>query len=112
MGTWEVTAVSRGRRMWEPDLLRAAREDLRITLREAADGMIELARERKIPQPGVTAQAIFRHEHGSFPGQDYRRLYCLLYQKTESELGFRPPGPVTTNGGPGASWPRVAGDND
>jgi tetratricopeptide (TPR) repeat protein len=98
--------------MWEPDLLRAAREDLRITLREAAAGMIELARERKIPEPGVTAQAIFRHEHGSFPGQDYRRLYCLLYQKTEWELGFRRPAQATTTVQPGSSWLSAGDDND
>src|SRR4051794_4363624 len=98
--------------MWEPDLLRAAREDLRITLREAAAGMIELARERKVPEPGVTAQAIFRHEHGSFPGQDSRGLYCLLYQKTVWELGFRGPPRATTPVRPGFSWLGAGDDND
>src|SRR3954463_11692505 len=83
-----------------------------MTLREAADGMIELARDRKIPEPGATAQAIFRHEHGSFPGQDYRRLYCLLYQKTECELGFRRPAQAPTPAQPDSSWPSAADDND
>jgi tetratricopeptide (TPR) repeat protein len=104
--------VARGRRLWEPELLRAAREALRMTLREAAERMIELARDRKVPEPGVTAQAIFRHEHGSFPGPDYRRLYCLLYQKSECDLGFRPPHTGATTRRPDSSSPRLAEDND
>jgi hypothetical protein len=103
--------VARGRRLWEPELLRAARDGLRMTLREAADGMIELARDRKIPEPGVTAQAIFRHEHGSFPGPDYRRLYCLLYQKSECDLGFRPRSTATSRR-PAPSPSGLAEDND
>jgi tetratricopeptide (TPR) repeat protein len=83
-----------------------------MTLREAADLMIELARERRIPEPGVTAQTIFRHEHGSFPGQDYRRLYSLLYQRPDYELGFRRPGRDTTNVAADSSGPRVGKENE
>ncbi|WP_218001993.1 hypothetical protein [Microtetraspora malaysiensis] len=79
---------------WTPSRLREHREAHGLTL-EAAGERLRLAASRHgLAVPAANFQTLWGHEQGTiFPGPHYRRAYCLLYQATEPELGFRPPLP-------------------
>ncbi|MFJ9520651.1 AAA family ATPase [Kitasatospora sp. NPDC101801] len=85
-------AVARGNPDWRPDKLRVQRRAHGLTLeqaREALRNAWEWAGLTDDP-PAANPQTLSQHENGEvYPGPDYRRAYCLLYQSTEPELGFR-----------------------
>ncbi len=74
---------------WRPHLLRHHRDALGMTLEQTADAIRNLSGIGFRP-PDATFQSIGRHERGEvYPGPRYRRSYCLVYERSESELGFR-----------------------
>jgi predicted kinase len=75
---------------WVPALLRSAREAHGLTLEGVGDPLRAIVEERGLNAPAANFQTIWGHENGTiYPGPHYRRAYCLLYGKTEPELGFR-----------------------
>ncbi len=82
---------------WTPSRLREHREAHGLTLEAAGDRLRETARRHGLAVPAANFQTLWGHEHGSiYPGPHYRRAYCLMYQATEPNLGFRPPLPGET----------------
>ncbi len=82
---------------WTPSRLREHREAHGLTLEAAGDRLRETARRHGLAVPAANFQTLWGHEHGSiYPGPHYRRAYCLMYQATEPDLGFRPPLPGET----------------
>ncbi|WP_461025807.1 AAA family ATPase [Streptomyces sparsus] len=66
------------------------RETHGLTLEAAGERLRETARRAGLSAPAANFQTLWQHEQGEvFPGPHYRRAYCLLYQTTEPELGFR-----------------------
>ncbi|GIH91269.1 AAA family ATPase [Planobispora siamensis] len=79
---------------WTPSRLREHREAHGLTLEAAGERLRQAAGRHGLSVPAANFQTLWGHEHGSiYPGPHYRRAYCLLYQATEPELGFRPPLP-------------------
>jgi hypothetical protein len=65
-----------------------------LTEDEVAEKMIRLAEAHGVGSVAINASTVSRHENGrQRPRRHYRRLYCLLYDATEAELGLRPPLP-------------------
>ncbi|MDX6744989.1 AAA family ATPase [Actinocorallia sp. A-T 12471] len=78
---------------WTPSKLKAHRESHTLSPAAAAQKLRELS-----TQAGLKIAADIRtlqsHENGTtYPDPHHRRAYCLLYQSTEPELGFRLPLP-------------------
>ncbi|GAB3159842.1 hypothetical protein GCM10027161_67180 [Microbispora hainanensis] len=74
----------------DPSRLREHREAHGLTLEAAGDRLRETARRHGLAVPAANFQTLWGHEHGSiYPGPHYRRAYCLMYQATEPDLGFR-----------------------
>ncbi|MFG1755230.1 AAA family ATPase [Streptosporangium sandarakinum] len=79
---------------WTPSRLREHREAHGLTLEAAGERLRQAAGRHGLAVPAANFQTIWSHEQGAvYPGPHYRRAYCLLYQATEPELGFRPPLP-------------------
>ena len=86
--------MRRQRPGWSPARLRERREALGLTLEAAGEALRKVAMASGLAVPAANFQTIWSHEHGSvYPGPHYRRAYCLLFEATEPELGFRYPGP-------------------
>ncbi|MBW8487241.1 AAA family ATPase [Actinomadura parmotrematis] len=78
---------------WHPERLRERREAHGLSLEAAGECLREVA-ERAELRLAANFQTIWSHENGNvYPGPHYRRAYCLLYQATEPDLGFRLPLP-------------------
>ncbi len=73
-------------------MLRAQRQAFSLTLEQAGEALRAAWERAGLPggPPAANPQTLSQHETGEvYPGPDYRRAYCLLYQSTEPELGFR-----------------------
>ncbi|MEV6986853.1 AAA family ATPase [Sphaerisporangium sp. NPDC051017] len=82
------------RQGWTPAKLREHREAHGLTLEGAGDKLRETAQRHGLAVPAANFQTLWGHENGSiYPGPHYRRAYCLLYQSSEPDLGFRLPLP-------------------
>jgi predicted kinase len=80
-----------GRKGWNPNLLRKQREEHGLTLESTGQAVRDVAEKHGLEAMAANFQTLWAHENGdSYPGPHYRRAYCLLYGKTEPELGFRP----------------------
>jgi predicted kinase/transcriptional regulator with XRE-family HTH domain len=78
---------------WQPVKLRERREAHGLTLESAGEKLSQVARRSGLTIAG-NFQTLWGHENGSiYPGPHYRRAYCLMYEATEPELGFRLPLP-------------------
>lgn len=79
---------------WNPARLRQHREAHGLTLEAAGERLRQTAQRHGLSVPAANFQTLWGHEQGHiYPGPHYRRAYCLLYEATEPELGFRPPLP-------------------
>ncbi|SNT61053.1 Predicted kinase [Streptosporangium subroseum] len=79
---------------WTPSRLREHREAHGLTLEAAGERLRQAATRHGLSVPAANFQTLWGHEQGTvFPGPHYRRAYCLLYEATEPELGFRNPLP-------------------
>jgi uncharacterized membrane protein len=79
---------------WQPDKLRLHREAHGLSQEAAGEQLRVVCAVHGLTPPSGSFQMIGRHERGEvYPGPHYRRAYCLLYDATEPELGFRPPLP-------------------
>ncbi|NEC13191.1 AAA family ATPase [Streptomyces sp. SID8014] len=83
--------VGKHRAGWRPDKLREQREAHGLTLETAGERLRQVAEQAKLKGiPAANPQTLWQHEQGEvYPGPHYRRAYCLLYQATEPDLGFR-----------------------
>jgi predicted kinase len=78
---------------WQPLRLREQREAHGLTLEAAGHKLRQVADRAELRIAG-NFQTIWSHESGTvYPGPHYRRAYCLMYQATEPDLGFRLPLP-------------------
>ncbi|MEW2356399.1 AAA family ATPase [Spirillospora sp. NPDC029432] len=78
---------------WQPLRLREHREAHGLSLEAAGDKLRQVA-DRAALRVAANFQTLWGHESGtSYPGPHYRRAYCLMYQSTEPDLGFRLPLP-------------------
>ncbi|MFI6514042.1 AAA family ATPase [Spirillospora sp. NPDC050679] len=78
---------------WHPERLRERREAHGLSLEAAGDELRHVA-DRANLRLAANFQTIWSHENGNvYPGPHYRRAYCLMYQATEPDLGFRLPLP-------------------
>ncbi|MBX6769052.1 MAG: ATP-binding protein, partial [Actinomadura rubrobrunea] len=78
---------------WQPLRLREQREAHGLTLEAAGDKLREIAHRANL-RIDANFQTLWAHENGTvYPGPHYRRAYCLMYQTTEPDLGFRLPLP-------------------
>jgi predicted kinase len=100
---------------WEPARLKQQREAHGLTLEQAGERLRQAADNAGIVSPAANFQTLWAHENGDiYPGPPYRRAYCLLYNLTEPELGFRRPLPhegtaaQTANDTPGLRASAVA----
>ncbi|WP_425470023.1 AAA family ATPase [Streptomyces tateyamensis] len=85
-----VADLSKDRSGWRPEKLREMREAHGLTLEAAGERLRDTARRAGLSAPAANFQTLWQHEQGEvYPGPHYRRAYCLLYQATEPELGFR-----------------------
>ncbi len=76
---------------WIPSRLREHRDAHGLTLEAAGERLRQAAGRHGLSVPAANFQTLWAHEQGTvFPGPHYRRAYCLLYEATEPELGFRP----------------------
>lgn len=76
---------------WIPSRLREHREAHGLTLEAAGERLRQTAVRHGLTVPAANFQTLWGHEQGTgYPGPHYRRAYCLLYETTEPELGFRP----------------------
>lgn len=76
---------------WIPSRLREHREAHGLTLEAAGERLRQTAVRHGLAVPAANFQTLWGHEQGTgYPGPHYRRAYCLLYEATEPELGFRP----------------------
>jgi hypothetical protein len=74
--------------------LREWRKAHGLTLDAVGELLRQAARDNGLPEPTATFQTMWRHENGrALPTPVYRRLYCLVYEANDAELGFRPPLP-------------------
>jgi hypothetical protein len=75
-------------------MLRYHREARGLTLEGVSDAIRALARANGFTPPCASFQMVGRHERGEvYPGRTYRAAYCMIYETTESDLGFRLPLP-------------------
>ncbi|WHM41127.1 AAA family ATPase [Streptomyces sp. BPTC-684] len=76
---------------WEPRKLRACREAHGLTLEAAGEELRKIAETVRIRPPiQANFQTVFNHEaRKAYPDPRYQRAYCLLYNATPWELGFR-----------------------
>ncbi|GGL19164.1 hypothetical protein Sme01_36260 [Sphaerisporangium melleum] len=82
------------RQGWTPAKLREHREAHGLTLEGAGDQLRQTAERHGLAVPAANFQTLWGHENGTiYPGPHYRRAYCLLYQASEPDLGFRLPLP-------------------
>ncbi|URN07697.1 hypothetical protein LUW74_32965 [Actinomadura madurae] len=66
---------------------------------EAAGDKLRQVAERGGLRVAANFQTLWEHENGNmYPGPHYRRAYCLMYEATEPELGFRLPLPAEESG--------------
>ena len=78
---------------WQPSKLRERREAHGLTLEAASDKLRQVASRAHL-RVAANFQTLWGHENGAvYPGPHYRRAYCLMYQATEPDLGFRLPLP-------------------
>jgi predicted kinase len=78
------------RQGWIPSRLREHREAHGLTLEAAGERLRQTAVRHGLAVPAANFQTLWGHEQGTgYPGPHYRRAYCLLYEATEPELGFR-----------------------
>ncbi|GGU92166.1 hypothetical protein GCM10010182_04170 [Actinomadura cremea] len=83
---------------WQPAKLRERRENHGLSL-EAAGDKLRLVAERGGLRVAANFQTLWQHENGNvYPGPHYRRAYCLMYEATEPELGFRRALPAEESG--------------
>lgn len=72
--------------------LQAQRARFGLTQAEVADSLAALAWQHDRQHLGVDATMISKWERGlKRPRKVYRRLLCMLYGRTEEQLGLRPP---------------------
>ena len=72
--------------------LKAERLRLGMTQAELADAIAALAWHHHHERLGVDAMMVSKWERGvKRPRRLYRQLLCLLYSRTDQELGLRPP---------------------
>lgn len=84
---------------WTPGTLREQRDEHGLSLEAAGDKLRQVAGRAGL-NIAANVQTLWGHENGTiYPGPHYRRAYCLLYQSTEPELGFRRPLPDEHTGG-------------
>jgi tetratricopeptide (TPR) repeat protein len=70
--------------------LKAQRARLGLTQQEVAEALAALAWEHDHEQLGVDADMVSKWERGvKRPRRLYRRLFCMLYDSTEEDLGLR-----------------------
>src|SRR6266550_802180 len=70
--------------------LKAQRARLGLTQQGVADALAALAWEHDHEQLGVDADMVSKWERGAKrPRRLYRRLFCMLYNSTEEDLGLR-----------------------
>lgn len=92
----EMTATKQ-RPGWEPGRLRERREAHGLSLEAAGDKLRQVARRGGL-SVAANFQTLWAHETGTiYPGPHYRRAYCLMYEASEPELGFRLPLPDEQN---------------
>ena len=90
--------MTKQRAGWEPSRLRERRESHGLSLEAAGDKLRQVA-DRGGLRVAANFQTLWGHENGNtYPGPHYRRAYCLMYQATEPELGFRHPLPAEETG--------------
>ncbi|MFF5265435.1 AAA family ATPase [Actinomadura viridis] len=78
---------------WQPYRLRERREAHGLSLEAAGDRLRQVAHRAEL-RVAANFQTLWGHESGTvYPGPHYRRAYCLMYQSTEPDLGFRLPLP-------------------
>ncbi|ACY95850.1 MULTISPECIES: AAA family ATPase [Thermomonospora] len=78
---------------WDPAKLRERREAHGLTLEAASEKLRQVARRSGL-RVAANFHTLWGHETGVvYPGPHYRRAYCLMYEATEPELGFRLPLP-------------------
>lgn len=78
---------------WQPLRLRERREAHGLSLEAAGDQLRQVA-DRADLRVAANFQTLWGHESGTvYPGPHYRRAYCLMYQSSEPDLGFRLPLP-------------------
>ncbi|TDC70779.1 hypothetical protein E1200_04010 [Actinomadura sp. GC306] len=69
-----------------------------MTLEAAGDKLRQVAHRTGL-RVAANFQSVSGHENGNmYPGPHYRRAYCLMYEATEPELGFRLPLPAEETG--------------
>lgn len=88
----DVTEPAEPSRLAPPSRLRLRQERLRLGLTqgEVAEALAALAWSSQHERLGVDAMMVSKWERGlKCPRRSYRRLFCLLYGRTEEELGFR-----------------------
>lgn len=84
-------STTKQRAGWQPRKLRERRESHGLSLEAAGDKLRQVA-ERGGLRVAANFQTLWEHENGNmYPGPHYRRAYCLMYEATEPELGFRLP---------------------
>ncbi len=84
---------SKPRPGWTPGILKEHREAHGLSLEAAGEKIREVGARAGL-SVAANFQTLWGHESGTiYPGPHYRRAYCLLYQATEPELGFRLPLP-------------------
>ena len=76
---------------WEHRKLRVCREAHGLTLEAAGEELRKIAEMVGIrPQIQANFQTLFNHEaRKAYPDPRYQRAYCLLYNSTPWDLGFR-----------------------
>lgn len=88
---------------WRPELLRRHRDGFGLTLEAVSEAIRGLAPPDGFNLPDASFQMVGRHERGEvYPGRDYRMAYCMIYQSTEYDLGFRSRLPHERSHGPDA----------
>jgi predicted kinase len=86
--------MSTARPGWNPAKLREYRESHNLSLQATGEELRRIAARYRLPAMAANFQTLAGHETGKiYPGPPYRRAYCLLYDATEWELGFRLPLP-------------------
>lgn len=92
---------------WTPARLREHREAHGLSLEAAGEKLREVAERNELGTLAANFQTLWSHESGAvYPSPAYRRAYCLMYQATESVLGFRRPLPGERHQSPISVLPR------
>lgn len=90
--------ATKARPGWQPAKLRERREAHGLTLEAAGDQLRQVGQRGRLNVAG-NFQTLWSHENGNvYPGPHYRRAYCLMYEASEPELGFRLPLPSEETG--------------